>query len=825
MSLNVRLESMSHADGKVYLQMALDRLRPDAEVFLTARLKDGMEIPSHLFPFRPLEASSQANYVVVVPRLSVREIDLFFVERAEGDIPLSQARLTVELNMMKWRTRINAIVHTELTSQIFDIEREYSVDRMSIFLTDAVPDGDEIVVKMLVDMPNVVDADVGVDFIDLDGRLLELPVYPLLDEVVCAARFGDEERLHVGFSVRVSAEAKDFCVMATDMAGLVKGGFAVFCDETYAPLADVAAQCLGDAAHDDNYERWYLHHCETLAGLALQRRADLPCRPTISLVMPVFAGDEPYLSASLRAIRQQTYEAFELVVVDVAAQGFSYLPAVHEWEDDARLVHIVAEEGLGQAAARLTGVLQSKGDAIAIVDPSIILAPEALFEYVRCVSEAKVQAGLGGGHDVAPCDLVYSNHDSFGRETGFYAPSFKPVFSPELLMSYDYLGPVAFVSRRVVDAIAEGEGFATEAFEYDLFFKVSERAERIDRIDRVLYHVQDASSISEEAQSIRVRREEEAFRGGRKAVANHLRRIGEEATVLSEVAGRFYRVRYRRDLSQASLAIVVSYSGDCAMLDECLASILSQRPLLAGEIVVAGASDEDLGSLESCSVARDAGISLSACSAEGASSAAALRNAGARQTSSEYMLFLDDDVELPDPESVALLFSRCSSEGVGVVGAKLLSSDDLIRHAGMMVGSQGFAVDIGLGSPRSDAGYFGRFSCVQNLSAVSCSAAFVRRSVFVEVGGFDERFVVCDAGVDFCLKVGAAGKRVVYDGSVELYCQSSSDPVLDRASLVRRERECGFFRYRWPQYFIDGDPYLSGGFDRDAAGYHLALAE
>ena len=145
--MNARIESMSHGDGKVYLQMVLDRMHPDAEVLLDARLKDGAKIPAHLFPFNPLEETSQANYVVVLPHFDVREVDLTFLEYTGESSPLTQSRLTVELNMMRWRTRFNAFVHNELLEQMFDIEREYCSGRMNVYFTDAIEDGDEIVVK------------------------------------------------------------------------------------------------------------------------------------------------------------------------------------------------------------------------------------------------------------------------------------------------------------------------------------------------------------------------------------------------------------------------------------------------------------------------------------------------------------------------------------------------------------------------------------------------------------------------------------------------------------------------------------------------------
>ena len=117
--MNVRIESMSHGDGKVYLQLVLDRLSPQAEVLLDAHLKDGTKIPSHLFPFVPIDPSSAANYVVILPHFDVREVDLTFVEFSGAGEPLGQSRLTVEMNMMRWRTRFNALVHNELMAQMF----------------------------------------------------------------------------------------------------------------------------------------------------------------------------------------------------------------------------------------------------------------------------------------------------------------------------------------------------------------------------------------------------------------------------------------------------------------------------------------------------------------------------------------------------------------------------------------------------------------------------------------------------------------------------------------------------------------------------------
>ena len=79
--------------------------------------------------------------------------------------------------------------------------------------------------------------------------------------------------------------------------------------------------------------------------------------------------------------------------------------------------------------------------------------------------------------------------------------------------------------------------------------------------------------------------------------------------------------------------------------------------------------------------------------------------------------------------------------------------------------------------PRSASGYAKRFMCASNLSAVSASVMMVKRSVFNEVDGFDERFKVSCHDVDFCLKVNKAGYRVVYNGDIEFYHQENATSV------------------------------------------------
>ena len=387
--MNVRLESMCQGDGKIYAQIAIERLSADSIVTLEAHLKDGTEIPAHLLPFDPLDGQSAANFVIIVPHFDEREIMLEFNEYRGADAPLGRAHLTIETNMLTWRTRINSVVKNELIAQMFDIEREYYSDRMHTSFIAAVDDKDEIVVKMLIDLPQIEGADVAIRFLDAHGKERELPVYPLFEEIKPARRFGDENRINVGFSVRVPRDDKDFCVFASDALDVVPGGFAMFCDESYAPLRTRFFERTVDAAHDPAYDAWYLLHSATLADLAEQRRTTFTYEPLISLVIPLVQGEAELLARCLTALAAQTYNVFEAIVVDRYYGDAEFAALGLEQGGACALTRVKVDEVLGADEMFAAGLAEAKGSYCALLEPDIMLAPEALFEVVRRINERR----------------------------------------------------------------------------------------------------------------------------------------------------------------------------------------------------------------------------------------------------------------------------------------------------------------------------------------------------------------------------------------------------------------------------------------------------
>ena len=535
--MNVRVESMCQGGGKIYVQVAIERLSAHAIVTLEAHLKDGTVIPSHLLSFDPLDGQSAANFAVILPHLDEREIMLEFSEYRSTDAPLGHAHLTIETNMLTWRTRINSVVKNELIGQMFDIEREYYSDRMNTSFIAAVDDKDEIVVKMLVDLPQIEGTDVEIRFLDAHGKERDLPVYPLFEEVKPARRFGDESRINVGFSVRVPRDDKDFCVFASDAAGVVPGGFAMFNDETYEPLkARFEAQTVS-VAHDPRYDEWYLLHSATLADLAEQRRLTFPFEPLISLVMPLSRGEEALMVRSLAALTSQTYNVFEVVVVDRYFEDAEFDAFVGGIKKPEALTRVKVDESLDFDKVFEAGLDQAQGSYCALLDAAVMLAPEALFEVVRRINEAHAYP------DQIDARIIYAHHDVIRADGSLSDLACKPIYSPDLLLSYNYMGPFIVFERELICQARTESELVSDALLYDLLFKAFEITGQVERIDQILYHVQSARVVDPDEEQARAQAHERDFRGGRRAVANHLKRIGIEATVLSDIHEEAFKAR------------------------------------------------------------------------------------------------------------------------------------------------------------------------------------------------------------------------------------------------------------------------------------------
>ena len=159
------------------------------------------------------------------------------------------------------------------------------------------------------------------------------------------------------------------------------------------------------------------------------------------------------------------------------------------------------------------------------------------------------------------------------------------------------------------------------------------------------------------------------------------------------------------------------------------------------------------------------------------------------------------------------------------MGARLYYEDDVIQHAGVVLGFGGIAGHAFIGEKRGDNGYFSRIICAQNYSAVTAACMMVKASVFHEAGGFSTELKVAFNDIDFCMKVRKLGWRIVYNPYAELYHYESKSRGLENTQekIERFNREMAWFLDRWGEQVKAGDPYYNPNLTLDKADFSLRV--
>ncbi|WP_395141319.1 glycosyltransferase [Schlegelella aquatica] len=532
--------------------------------------------------------------------------------------------------------------------------------------------------------------------------------------------------------------------------------------------------------------------------------------PSIGVVVPVFNPHLEWLDAAIESVRRQWYPRWQLYLVDDCStrQRAELAARLERWCKEDPRIHVVWRESNGHiSAATNDGVALSNDEWVTFLDQDDLLSPHALW----CVAAAIRQR--------PDARVVYSDEDKIDAQGLRREPHFKPDWNPDLLLSYNYLCHlVAYRREEVVAAGGLRQGFEG-AQDYDLALRLVERcaAEQIIHIPRVLYHwrVHDGST----AQDVGVK--PYALEAGRRALQDAMQRRGVSATVTID-QNLVYRVRYRIEGPQPHITIVVPTRNGGRLLQTCIDSVIARTDYAHYDIVIIdNGSDqpETLRLLQGyaqhplCTVVRD----------PRPFNYAALHNAAVPGVRGEYVLLLNDDIEVKDADWLREMVSVALQPGVGIVGARLLFPNDTLQHGGVLLVG-GVAGHAHKRLPADHWGYMMRARVRQTLSAVTAACLLVPKAVYQQVGGMDEQLAVAFNDVAFCLAVGQAGYRIVWTPYAELYHHESATRGYEYEDPVKQRRFEGEVRYmqeRWGERLRE-DPALNPNLDNMREDFALA---
>lgn len=554
-------------------------------------------------------------------------------------------------------------------------------------------------------------------------------------------------------------------------------------------------QALQPAPSGD-YARWIgrnepmLTTQEVESGLAV-----LPRRPLLSVVMPVYQAPERWLRRALDSVMEQHYPDWELCISDDASPSPHVREVLEEYRQRDERIKIVYRQRNGHISESSNSALEvASGEYMVLLDHDDELHPEALLRVAEAVCH------------VPHAQLIYSDEDKIDEAGNRFDPYFKPDWNYDLFLGQNcvsHLGVYALPLVRELGGFRKGlEG----SQDWDLALRCIERItpEQIVHIPRVLYHwraIQGSTALAAGEKNY-------AVVAGRRAVEEHLQRTGQGGEV-SILPASMMRVKRPVPVPAPKVSLVIPTRDRVDLLRLCVDSILERSTYPDYEILVV-----DNGSVESTTLEYFTQLSALAnvrvLPYPGEFNYSAINNFAVAQARGEIIGLVNNDIEVISADWMEEMVAHAMRPDVGAVGAMLYYPDDTIQHAGVLVGLCGVAGHVGSRHPRGSQGYFGRMLLTQELSAVTAACLLVRKSVYDEVGGLDERLRVAFNDVDLCLRIREKGYRNVWTPFAELYHHESASRGLEDNPVkqARFMSEVEFMQKRWSKA-LQHDPAYS----------------
>ncbi len=549
--------------------------------------------------------------------------------------------------------------------------------------------------------------------------------------------------------------------------------------------------------NDYDYGEWYELTRPSEEELEKQRETVFEYEPKFSILIPVYKTPERYLKELLESIRNQTYGNWEVCIADGSPKGESAERILKRFvQQDSRFKYVILGENKKIAGNTNAAMDMVRGDFIVLADHDDTLTENALFECARAINQDP------------RIDVLYSDEDKLDMDgQALFDPHFKPDFNPDLLTSVNYICHLFVVKRELAKQVGGFDQAFDGAQDYDFIFRCTEGARKVSHIPKVLYHWRchmNSTASNPESKMY-------AFEAGARAIKAHYERMGISVdSVEKGVDFGIYHTRFRLE-EEPLVSVIIPNKDHKEDLELCLSSLLDKGTYQNLEVIVVENNSTDPQTFRYYEDLQKKRPNVQVVTWEKGFNFSAINNFGVEFSKGEYLLFLNNDVELIEPDTVRELLGYCMRQDVGVVGARLLYQDDTIQHGGVVIGFGGIAGHTFIGLHQAENSYFHRAMCAQDYSAVTAACMMSKRSLFDQVGGFREELAVAFNDIDYCLKIRSLDKKVVYNPYALLYhYESKSRGLEDTPEKVERfNREVARFIGYWPEIVIGGDPFYN----------------
>ncbi len=567
----------------------------------------------------------------------------------------------------------------------------------------------------------------------------------------------------------------------------------------------VAVQQLPEALRNlhirETYEVWIENNSlnDQMRQLIRDQQAKFDYRPLISIVIPVYNVAEKWLQIAIDSIKNQLYDNWEICLADDASPKPHVVPFLQQMEaSDDRIKVFYRKENGNISAATNSALSIATGEYIAFMDNDDELAEHAFYEIV---------AALNQNPDI---DILYTDEDKVSEEGKRYNPFFKPDWSPELLLSFNYFNHLLCVRKTIVDKVGGLRTAFDGAQDYDFILRIVEQSQKVHHIPKVLYHwraLEGSIAAQGDAKSDNFK----FFDKCTGALQAYLERNDIPAIAFHPNFARLQGLGLNHlnwSDSGPLVSIIIPSKNHYDTLKTCIDSI-RKTTYKRYEIIIADNASTDKKTLKYLQkIKRKPQIKVLTIPNKGERfSYSYINNQAIKKAKGDYVLLLNDDIEVISPDWLSQMVGFAQLDGVGIVGAKLLYPDDTIQHAGVINGLYPHGYDnlpdhAYKNFPADANGYFFTAAVSCNYAVVTAACLLMPLQLYNSINGLDEeQFGLAYNDVDLCLRVVEKGYRVVYAAQAQLYHYESKS----RKNTLHIE-EVALFKRKWKHF---EDPYYN----------------
>ncbi len=558
------------------------------------------------------------------------------------------------------------------------------------------------------------------------------------------------------------------------------------------------------------YGPWYEDYRVKPEELKQQKKRRWKQEICFSIAVPVYRTPETFLRQMIESVTGQSYGNWELCIANGSPDDKKVRAVLEEYAGRDPRIRVKNLENQGIAGNSNAALAMAKGDYVGFLDHDDLLAPNALYEAAAYLEK------------YPQTDMLYTDEDKVTEDLSVhFQPHLKPDFNLDLLRSNNYICHFLIVKRTLALRAGEFRQEYEGAQDYDFVLRCADQACRIGHVPEILYHWRTSRSSTADNPASKMY----AYDAGKRAIEAHLQRRGEKGEVSLKKDLGFYRVVYPVK-KQERISVVIPSKDQWETLKACLDSIREKTTYPDYEIIVVENNSREPETFEYYKTI-DGKDNIRVITWDKPFNYSAINNFGIRHASGQYVICLNNDIQVIAGGWMEELLGVCQREEVGVVGAKLYYPDDTIQHAGIVVGIGGIAGSLFVGMKRERSGYLHKASLMQDLSAVTAACMMVKKKAFEEAGGFEEKLAVAFNDVDLCLKIREKGYLVVYDPYVEMYhYESKTRGREDTKEKVRRfQGEIEYMRTRWIGILKEGDPCYNKNLSLSKWNYSLKARE